>query len=157
MNIRQYPDECLTRPSSPVSQEDAKVLADTLLAAYAELPNTKVGLAAPQIGINKRVIVVMGSPLVNPVFTGAKVFEDGIEACFSISNTKDRFKKRRNSYGWLTWNDPETFELKEEKVTQHFIARVIQHEIDHLDGKLCSEDSEPYTQPTAKYGGDVIE
>lgn len=137
-SILQYPDPCLLAPSTPATQSEAKKIVKQLKDVYDKLPETKVGLAAPQIGINKRVVLVMGEPMANPTFLPAnKHFEHAPEGCFSVENATTIHHKSRPDRGWVEWMDPETWTQKREKV-RGLVARVVQHEIDHLDGRLCN-------------------
>lgn len=121
-----------------------KLIADMYDSMYASLG---VGLAAPQIGRNDRIVVIDASPLaedfpecegrkftlINPrveVLDGDKVTRS--EGCLSLpglSENVPRVEKIR-----LTWVD-EDFNPHEE-VMEGFLARVVQHECDHLEGKL---------------------
>ena len=121
-----------------------KLVADMYDSMYA---SSGVGLAAPQIGRNDRIVVIDASPLaedfpecegrkftlINPrveVLDGEKVTRS--EGCLSLpglSENVPRVEKIR-----LTWVD-EDFNPHEE-VMEGFLARVVQHECDHLNGKL---------------------
>jgi len=106
-----------------------------------------IGLAAPQVHVSKRIIIFRNpdieetdkiniTPLVNPIFEAlGNEKEDDWEGCLSIPGMQGlvrRFKKIRY-YGYdLTGK-------KIENEAQGLHARVIQHEIDHLDGILYTE------------------
>jgi peptide deformylase len=103
---------------------------DTLYAADG------VGLAAPQIGIPKRIIVLdIGDnfiELINPEIISQEGSQIGREGCLSVPDTVglvDRAKKIKVK--GLNRNN-ETVEFEAEDL----LARVFQHEIDHLDGVL---------------------
>lgn len=123
---------------------------DTLLADMYETmyASDGIGLAAPQIGRNDRIIVIDASPLADtyPELEGRKmvlinprltVLEDGekvtrAEGCLSlpgISENVTRTEKIR-----LEWLDEE-FRPHDEEF-QGFLARIIQHEYDHLEGHV---------------------
>lgn len=106
-----------------------------------------VGLAAPQIGRNDRIVVIDADPLgehypecagrkftlINPVvevLDGEKVTRD--EGCLSLPGLSESVP--RVEHIRLKWLD-ENFEPHEEELTG-FMARVVQHECDHLEGKL---------------------
>lgn len=98
---------------------------------------SRLGLAAPQIGVNLRVVIVAGTPMINPEFKPAAVSIDVTEGCYSLPNDGKRFLVKRAKYGWATWYDVDgTF--REEKV-HDMKAVILQHEIDHLDGKCCDQ------------------
>lgn len=107
-----------------------------------------MGLAAPQIGISKRMIVVSSEPnerypdapkmqpvvMVNPLIVKRSNAElqDGWEGCLSIPGLRGSIP--RPPWVKVTYHSP-SGEFVEKKFAG-FIARIIQHEIDHLDGKL---------------------
>jgi len=134
--IRTLGDEVLRKISKPVEKIDQRILTliedmvDTMYEANG------VGLAAPQVGILKRVIVVdIGEglyKLINPEI----VYEEGEqvdeEACLSIPN-RSGFVKRPKKIKVKALNE------KGEEViieAQDFFARALCHEIDHLNGVL---------------------
>ena len=96
------------------------------------------GLAAPQVGVSKRLIVVddfdeLGfMELVNPVIVQAEGRNEAVEHCLSVADRGGlviRAEKIRATY---QNRDGEARELSAEGQ----MARILQHEIDHLDGKL---------------------
>jgi peptide deformylase len=139
-------------PLDKKSREIIKTLIDSFLER-----DDAVGLAAPQIGINKRVVVFRNKGfdegkgkikdpddfevLVNPRITqerGEKVM--GVEGCLSCPDIQveiSRFPEIK----------VRALDAKGEKINIRYldyVARVIQHEIDHLDGKLIVD-----------YGGNI--
>ncbi len=141
LEIRTYPDPILQQKAEPVEQFDdelRRLLADMTATMY-EAPG--VGLAAPQVGVSLRAIVVDASPrvedarllkLVNPVVVsteGEAVYEEGCLSVPGFSAEVTRPSKIR----------VEAFDEHGEPVvieTETFLATVIQHEIDHLNGVL---------------------
>lgn len=141
LDIRTYPDPVLTQKAAPVEQIDATIrkllddMAETMYAAPG------VGLAAPQVGVSLRVIVVDASPrvegsqlikLVNPVITfaeGSSVCEEG---CLSVPGVSENVTRAAKVVveGYDEQGKPVKIE------TDTFLATVLQHEIDHLDGIL---------------------
>lgn len=132
------------QPVAGVTEEIQQLIADMFDTMYAE---DGVGLAGPQVGVLERVIVVdpreeEGEPLalVNPVVVEASAeLERGEEGCLSIPGLKD-FVER-----------PATVVV--EGLDQHgepcriaaegLFARVLQHEVDHLDGILFIDRVSP--------------
>ena len=135
-----------------------KVPADVLLAKAAEVERvTKrhqmiadnmvrimrdargIGLAAPQIGISERFIVVApeGKPMIifNPIITKAEGSQIGEEGCLSIPGLYGDVE--RAEYVEVTGLDRKGRESVWEM--EDLAARVLQHEIDHLDGVLFTE------------------
>ncbi|WP_127568249.1 peptide deformylase [Paenibacillus xylaniclasticus] len=104
-----------------------------------------VGLAAPQVGISKRVIVVdIGDEehglieMVNPVIVSSEGEQVGPEGCLSIPNLNGDVKRadRIKVAGQDRNGNP--FELE----ASGFLARAFQHEIDHLNGVLFTDIAE---------------
>ncbi len=145
LKIITHPNPILRKQSTPLDPEEiAKADFQTLLADMEETMIKKdgAGLAAPQIGKNIRTIVVHHEGqnifLINPQITKrswAREIEE--EGCLSVLNEKgeiiyapvERYKKINCIY----------FDKKGDKKkisAEKMLARVIQHEIDHLDGIL---------------------
>ena len=103
-----------------------------------------VGLAAPQVGISKRVIIIEPTEgditeMINPVITKAKGSQIGLEGCLSVDSSKNGKVNRPMS---LT---VEYFDRNGEKQVMRatdWTARVICHETDHLDGILFIDKKE---------------
>ncbi|MGI5920291.1 MAG: peptide deformylase [Syntrophomonadaceae bacterium] len=130
------PDELLRSRALPVKQINEGVIRvldnmkDTLYAADG------VGLAAPQIGIPKRIIVVDPGEnyleLINPEIISAEGSQTGREGCLSIPDTVGIVERAQKvTVKALNRNNEEIIIEGEE-----LLARVLQHEIDHLDGIL---------------------
>ncbi len=98
-----------------------------------------VGLAAPQIGIGKRFFVALKKMYINPSIVERS--EDtfiGIEGCYSCE--KDRtYHVKRNVWVVLRWQD--RGQNWHQKRFTGFAAEVVQHEHDHLIGKLCCQEA----------------
>ncbi len=118
--------------------DDVRRLADDMVETMRDAPG--VGLAAPQVYDGRRVIVVQparerDAPLVliNPVLepVGATV-ELGVEGCLSIPDFQGLVPRHRSvRYRAI---DPDGQPVAGE--AEGFFARVLQHEVDHLDGVL---------------------
>ncbi len=134
--IVEVGDEKLRKHCKPVEKFDLRLkmlLKDMSETMYK---NDGAGLAAPQVGILKRVCVVdVGDQLyelVNPVIVSAEGEQEGPEGCLSVPGRAGVVKrpmvvvvKAQNAKG-----DPI------EVVGEGFLARALCHEIDHLDGVL---------------------
>ena len=139
--IRQLPDPALRLTALPVTTVDdaIRTLIDDLFETmYA---HNGIGLAATQIGVLKRVVVINlsrkkahGFPLVNPVITKESNTGLGREGCLSVGKGKKFGLVKRAKRIKIAYADREG-ELQTMKATG-LMARCIQHEIDHLDGKL---------------------
>jgi peptide deformylase len=138
--ILTSPNIILRQESAPVNLEDiAGPEFQELCFSIAEtmLKNKGVGLAAPQVGQNIRLIVVSlkDGPiwLINPNITWRSIStEVGEEGCLSIPETFGQVK--RNKKITVKFTDINGREVKIR--AEGLLARVMQHEIDHLDGVL---------------------
>ena len=142
LRIRLYGDPVLRQKALSILEitDVERKLAEDMLATMYAVPNG-VGLAAPQVGVLKRLIVidlnrddVSSKPLVliNPEtqFLDGGSIED--EGCLSIPNITAEVKR-------ATEVEVTAMNLAEETVSvkaEGLLARVLQHEIDHLNGVL---------------------
>jgi len=138
-NIVKEGDEVLRKKSKEVTKIDDKIL--TLLKDMAETMYKVggVGLAAPQVGILKRVVVIDTGEglleLINPVITSAKGEQVEVEGCLSIPGVYAEVK-RPSEVEVVALN------AKGEKITikgKELLAVALCHEIDHLDGILFKD------------------
>ncbi len=136
--IRLVGDPVLRQRAHEIDNVDAKLvtLANDMVTTMYDAPG--VGLAAPQVGVQKRLFVYdLGEgegpkTIVNPVITetrGEFVYEEG---CLSIPDLY--FEIIRPDEVHLTGYDLDGNEVSIE--TSGFVGRVFQHELDHLDGVL---------------------
>jgi len=137
LDIRTFGDPVLKTRAAPVDTFDEKLarLTDDMLATMRE--NDGVGLAANQVGRLKRVLVASVEDeyyvIVNPVIDDrATTTERGPEGCLSIPGIN--VEVDRATGVTVTGQDVSGEPLRIE--AQDMLARVLQHEIDHLDGVL---------------------
>ncbi len=146
--IVMYGSKVLRREADSVAAVDAEVsgLVQDLFDTLEEADG--VGLAAPQIGISRRVIVVEISgaepnappiALVNPVIDIGQGMATAEEGCLSIPDVYGGVSRYTNIEVTALDQAGEPFKLNAEG----FMARVLQHEIDHLDGKLFIDHMPP--------------
>lgn len=139
LNILEYPDPRLRTKAKPVTRfgADLKAFTDDMLETMYDAPG--IGLAATQVNVHERVIVIDISEaknephvFVNPKLTlhGAQV--DGEEGCLSVPGFYEQVKRAERIT--VEAQDPfgEPFTLQAEGL----LAVCIQHECDHLEGKL---------------------
>lgn len=97
------------------------------------------GLSAPQVGFNKRIIVLNFNgdlrTFVNPIITDTEGFDIVIETCTSLNNK--RFLRPRSSSVTITYQTP-LGKIESRKLIG-LAATVFQHHLDHLDGLLLSD------------------
>lgn len=137
LEIVLYPDEGLREVCAPVPSVDDSIrqLLDNMAETMYDAPG--IGLAAPQVGVSKRAIVVdvEGDQLfkmVNPEIIHTEGQVDSEEGCLSIPDIRERIKRaeRIKVKGLDETGAP--FELEAEGM----LAICLQHEIDHLNGVL---------------------
>jgi peptide deformylase len=146
--IVMYPAEVLEKKCRPVVKFDKKLakLLDDMYDTMIE--HDGVGLAAPQIGIDERIAIVdiddeLGTiEMINPHIINTSGEQTGPEGCLSFP---DLFGEvTRPNYVKI-----EAFDRKGRKFTleaEEFLARAIQHEIDHLDGVLFTSKVSRYLE-----------
>lgn len=136
VTIRLYGDSVLRRKSREVKEMngDIRKLIDNM--AKLMYKNKGVGLAAPQVGILKRVIVVdVGEglvSLVNPKILWRQGKDVMSEGCLSIPGINLEVKRSQEVIVEGLTKEGEKVQLG----AMGLLARVLQHEIDHLDGIL---------------------
>ena len=146
--VRQYPDPVLRMKANEVADFDDSVtsLVERMTALMDEASG--VGLAAPQLGVLRRVLVYRtaeGEPvvaLVNPrvVETGEET-ESSEEGCLSLGAATVVVEVERPTTVTLEASSPEGEPLRVE--AEGLQSRVIQHELDHLDGVLTIDRTTP--------------
>ena len=134
--IRIYPDPILIKKAAPVENIDGKIKAHINKMAEVMYANRGIGLAAPQIGMLRQIVVVDTGEglkvLINPEIIegeGESVLEEG---CLSLPTIEVPVKRREKVLIWAL--DLEGKEVGLE--LSGFSGRVYQHEIDHLHGIL---------------------
>lgn len=142
LKLRYYPDQVLLQKAKKVSHFDGsirKLAQDMLDTMYA---NNGVGLAAPQVGVSKRLMVIdvagQDEPKKPMVFINPQLVEGegemvGLEGCLSFPEVF--FEVRRYSRIIVRYQNLTGKEVKME-VADNLLCRAIQHEMDHLDGEV---------------------
>lgn len=141
LRILTYPDPFLRQTAQPVATIDDRLraLAEEMIETMYDANG--VGLAAPQVGVGERLVVMDVHPgedprpivLVNPVIT-AFGKEKGAEEEGCLSVPELRAKVTRPLTVRAEWYDLEGQKVEVE--ADELLARALQHEIDHLDGVL---------------------
>jgi hypothetical protein len=129
----------LKQVAQPVEHVNKKMRAFIEDMAETMYKTDGVGLAAPQVGVSKRIIVVDDGnglqALINPQIIKAEGSQWGPEGCLSVPGyfgDVERYEKVT-----VTAIDPNNKKLRIE--AEGFLARIFQHEIDHLEGHLFIE------------------
>lgn len=139
LDILHFPDPRLRKVSKPVEQVDKSInmLLDDMLETMYEAPG--IGLAAPQINVHRRVVTIdvseeRDSPvfLINPVILAKEGTEEMEEGCLSVPEQFAKVTRAEAVEVEYLDRDGKRQTLE----TDGLLAVCIQHEIDHLDGKL---------------------
>ena len=137
LEIKEYGEPVLRGKALPVKEITPEIL--NLIKDMAETMYTDsgVGLAAPQVGVSKRIIIIDGEEdglivLINPMIVkseGEVVEEEG---CLSVPGIYSKVKRSSKVTVKALNENGDSIEITKESLT----ARALQHEIDHLDGIL---------------------
>jgi peptide deformylase len=134
--IRELGDEVLRKKAKEV-----KVLTPRLKELIGDMFDTMyaangVGLAAPQVGVLRRIVVIdCGDDpitLINPVIVEKDGLQTGEEGCLSVPGKVGVVERAMHCRVRAKNADMQDFEVEGEGL----LARCLQHEIDHLDGKM---------------------
>jgi peptide deformylase len=139
LTILEFPDKRLRSVAKEVAQvdEQIKTLVDDMLETMYAAKG--VGLAATQVNVQKRVIVMDISEdknepicLINPEIIETLGTEESEEGCLSVPGFFEKVSRAESIKVKALNRDGETFELE----ARDLLAVCIQHEMDHLQGKL---------------------
>ncbi len=144
------PDPVLRRKARKITafDKDLQILIDDMVETMREAPG--VGLAAPQVGVSERLIVIEYGEgeeedeeapkklyvVINPEITAASEEKvEGVEACLSIPRMMGEVDRHEQIIvrGFNRHGKPVKYRLK------GWLARIFQHEIDHLEGVLFTD------------------
>lgn len=137
--ILHYPDPRLRNKAAPVEHVDdaIKTLVSDMFETMYQAPG--IGLAAPQVNVSRRVIVIDISEqrdaplcLINPEILAKEGVEQMEEGCLSVPGIYEPVQRARQIRVRALDRDGNLFEM----TADDLLAVCIQHEIDHLDGKL---------------------
>lgn len=134
--IRVFGDPVLRKKAKPVTKitpEHRQILSQMAKSMYED---SGIGLAAPQIGVSSQLIVVDTGEglykLINPKIVKKEGFQAITEGCLSVPGVCIKVKRAKRV--WVEAKDEDGNPLKIE--ANDLFACVLQHEIDHLKGKL---------------------
>jgi peptide deformylase len=144
MQIVEQPDIFLREPTSeikfPLSAEDQVIIDQMIDTMYR---NNGIGLAANQVGYNRRMFIMdisneKNSPqvFINPVIMAKNNVKMGdIEGCLSCPGKEVKVSRSMSvNLKWFCRHGEEQY-----KTFYRLPGRVVQHEMDHLDGKLITD------------------
>jgi len=139
LNILHFPDPRLRTVAKPVAQVDDAIrqLADDMLETMYAAPG--IGLAATQVNVDKRVVVIDISEeknqplcLINPEILELDGIEEMEEGCLSVPGVYETVQRAERVHIRALDRMGQSFAME----VDGLLAVCIQHEIDHLDGKL---------------------
>ena len=143
-DLTLYPEPVLRKEAAPVEAFDDD-LAATVAAMYRRMYASKgVGLAAPQVGIKQRILVINPSgeaeqegeelTLVNPRITErSRETIDWRETCLSVPDLEVKVKRAKRIT--VEWQDPADGTPRSQRF-EDFESVIVQHELDHLIGTV---------------------
>ena len=139
LEILKFPDERLrikAKPVEVVTDETRQLLDDMLETMYAA---PGIGLAATQVNVHQRIVVIDISAekdqplcLINPTITAKDGIEHHEEGCLSVPGVYESVERAERIKLTALNRDGEAFEMEADDL----LAVCIQHELDHLLGKL---------------------
>ena len=139
LNILEFPDPRLRTVAKPIEKVDSTIVkyAEDMLETMYDAPG--IGLAATQVNIHLRLIVLDVSDqkndpifLVNPVITRAEGEIESSEGCLSIPGYSEPISR----YETIEYEAIDLNGNQKKDVANGLLAICIQHEMDHLQGKL---------------------
>ena len=139
LEILEFPDPRLRKVAKPVEKvtDTIRSLAEDMLETMYAAPG--IGLAATQVNVDKRVVVIDISEekdqplcLINPEILESRGVEEMEEGCLSVPGVFDIVQRADSIRMQALDRDGKSFEMD----VDGLLAVCIQHEIDHLDGKL---------------------
>ena len=139
LSVLEFPDERLRKKAAMVKKVDADIrkLVDDMLETMYEFKG--IGLAATQVNVHKRVIVLDISEnndqplyLINPEIIEKRGTEESEEGCLSVPGFFEKVKRAENVKVRALGRDGQEFEME----VDNLLSVCVQHEMDHLEGKL---------------------
>ncbi len=138
-NVVTYPNEILAKKAvvvKEIGRSELDLIRGMIDAMYRE---KGVGIAAPQIGVSKRIFIASENAkpgeevvFINPVIFKLTGEQTGPEGCLSLPGVYGEIRRAKQiEFEHLDQNGK-----KVQSEASDFLARIIQHEIDHLDGRL---------------------
>lgn len=151
--VIEFPDKRLRAKAKEVMVFDAKIkaLVDDMLETMYDYDG--VGLAAVQVGVYQRIVVVDVSQdksgalcLINPEIIEKEGSKEGDEGCLSVPNFFEKVTRAETIKVKALDKKGKPFEID----ADGFLSVCIQHEIDHLEGKLFVDYLSPFKRQRIK-------
>jgi len=153
LEVLHFPDKRLRTKAKPVQNVDDKIrtIVDDMFETMYEAPG--IGLAATQVNIHQRIIVIDISEeknqplcLINPELLETDGIEQMDEGCLSVPGVYEVVERAEHIKVKALNQQGETFTLE----TGDLLAVCIQHEMDHLEGKLFVDYLSPLKRQRIK-------
>lgn len=153
LTILEFPDERLRKKAAIVKTVDDKIkkLVDDMLETMYE--SHGVGLAATQVNVHQRVVVIDVSEekdapifLINPEIIAKDGVEESEEGCLSVPGFFEKVQRAEHVRVKALNRDGQPFEFE----ARDLLAVCVQHELDHLDGKLFVDYISPLKRQRIK-------
>ncbi|MGR9114657.1 MAG: peptide deformylase [Gammaproteobacteria bacterium] len=153
LTILEFPDERLRKKAAPVKTVDGDIrkLVDDMFETMYEARG--VGLAATQVNVHQRIIVMdisedKKSPLclINPEIIEKDGVEEAEEGCLSVPGFFEKVKRAERIKVRALDKEGDTFEFE----AVDLLAVCVQHEMDHLEGKLFVDYISPLKRQRIK-------
>ncbi|MGR9053614.1 MAG: peptide deformylase [Gammaproteobacteria bacterium] len=153
LTILEFPDDRLRKKAEPVDTVDAGIrkLVDDMFETMYEAKG--IGLAATQVNVHQRIIVLdisedKKSPLclINPEILEKDGIEESEEGCLSVPGFFEKVKRAEHVKVRALNQDGEPFEIEADEL----LSVCVQHEMDHLEGKLFVDYISPLKRQRIK-------
>ncbi len=139
LKVLTYPNPILSKKAEPITEigvRERDLIKNMIQTMYAE---GGVGIAAPQVGVSKRIFIASPNAkrgeeevFINPVIIKAVGEQFALEGCLSLPEISGEVRRAKTVEFECMGLDGK----KRQGKVIDFMARVFQHELDHLDGKL---------------------
>lgn len=150
-NVIIWPDKRLLLSSKPVAEINNEVRTFCANLVNTMLANDGAGISAVQVGRYDQIIVVtdgVSEPyvMINPTIVYSGETEMVSEGCLSIPGIFIKMKRSKSI--WVNWVTPEGVKMEDLEMTG-ILAQAVQHEVDHLSGKLLADHFGNFRRATA--------
>ena len=143
--VLEFPTKSLTEVSTPLTQEeiihnvDKQIIYD-MQAGLDKFVNKAVGIAAPQVGHNRRIIIVntntLSAIMINPMIVSkSEAMQKSYEGCLSVPKINGNVQRHWD----IVMDYIDELGMAQKLLVTGFDATVVQHEVDHLDGILFTD------------------
>ncbi|MCW9047492.1 MAG: peptide deformylase [Gammaproteobacteria bacterium] len=153
LEILKFPDDRLRTKAQPVETvtDEIKQLVDDMFETMYAAPG--IGLAATQVNVHKRIVVIDVSPekdeplcLINPVITSKDGIETHEEGCLSVPGIYETVERAERIKFTALNREGKEFKMD----VDDLLAICVQHELDHLEGKLFVDYLSPLKRSRIK-------